>query len=163
VAVDLARMLGSLVEDEDEGWQAGLRAYREGRALTPEEEGLARGVDQAGMGRGRGNGRGRRYEERRPVGGPGPAGRGAAVLGWADGRVAVRAPNGSRSRRTAQRTILFWPGNLVIATGSRLSESRLSNGSWVRNAAYSASEGGRACGYFDRSTSQSRRNARVSS
>jgi homoserine kinase type II len=66
VAVDLARMLGSLVEDEDEGWQAGLRAYREGRALTPEEEELARALDQTGMVLGMANWLRWLYEERRP-------------------------------------------------------------------------------------------------
>jgi homoserine kinase type II len=48
VAVDLARMLGSLVEDEEEGWQAGLAAYRSVRPLSQEEERLARELDRTG-------------------------------------------------------------------------------------------------------------------
>ena len=48
VAVDLARMLGSLVEDDDDGWQIGLTAYRAVRPLTAEEEELARVLDRTG-------------------------------------------------------------------------------------------------------------------
>jgi homoserine kinase type II len=48
VAADLARMLGSLIEDDDDGWQAALSAYREVRACTTEEEALARVLDRAG-------------------------------------------------------------------------------------------------------------------
>jgi homoserine kinase type II len=48
VAVDLARLLGSLVADDDAAWQAGLRAYREVRPLSGEEEELARALDVTG-------------------------------------------------------------------------------------------------------------------
>jgi Ser/Thr protein kinase RdoA (MazF antagonist) len=48
VATDLARMLGSLVEDDPAGWEAGLAAYRQVRVLSAEEEGLARVLDRAG-------------------------------------------------------------------------------------------------------------------
>jgi Ser/Thr protein kinase RdoA (MazF antagonist) len=48
VAVDLARLLGSLVEDEEAGWRTGLAAYRTVRALSAEEEALARDLDVTG-------------------------------------------------------------------------------------------------------------------
>ncbi len=48
VAVDLARLLGSLVGDDAAGWEHGLAAYRAVRPLTPEEEELARVLDRAG-------------------------------------------------------------------------------------------------------------------
>jgi homoserine kinase type II len=48
VATDLARMLGSLVADDDAGWQIAVAVYREVRALSAEEEELARVLDQAG-------------------------------------------------------------------------------------------------------------------
>jgi homoserine kinase type II len=48
VAVDLARLLGSLVEDDAEGWRVGLGSYREVRGLSREEEELARALDQTG-------------------------------------------------------------------------------------------------------------------
>ena len=48
VAVDLARMLGSLVGDDPEGWQCGLRAYRRVRGLSDHEEQLARALDRTG-------------------------------------------------------------------------------------------------------------------
>jgi Ser/Thr protein kinase RdoA (MazF antagonist) len=48
VAADLARMLGSLVQDDEAGWQIALSAYREVRALTAEEEALARELDRTG-------------------------------------------------------------------------------------------------------------------
>ena len=41
-AVDVARLLGSLVGDDAEGWAAGLTAYREVRPFSAEEEELAR-------------------------------------------------------------------------------------------------------------------------
>jgi Ser/Thr protein kinase RdoA (MazF antagonist) len=49
VAADLARMLGSLVADDEEGWRVGLGAYREVTALSIEEERLARRLDRAGV------------------------------------------------------------------------------------------------------------------
>ncbi len=47
-AVDLARMLGSLVGDDEPAWQAALAAYRSVRALSCEEEQLARVLDVTG-------------------------------------------------------------------------------------------------------------------
>jgi Ser/Thr protein kinase RdoA (MazF antagonist) len=49
VTTDLARMLGSLVEDEETGWQVGLEAYREVRGLSANEERLARVLDRTGV------------------------------------------------------------------------------------------------------------------
>lgn len=49
VAVDLARMLGSLVGDDREQWGLGLKAYREVRPLTAEEEALAVVLDHSGL------------------------------------------------------------------------------------------------------------------
>jgi homoserine kinase type II len=48
VAVDLARLLGSLVEDVPEGWQVGLSAYRRVRPLEVAEEALAHTLDRTG-------------------------------------------------------------------------------------------------------------------
>src|SRR5262249_34516445 len=48
VAVDLARLLGSLVEDDEAGWKVGLAAYQRVRALTSEEINLARWLDHTG-------------------------------------------------------------------------------------------------------------------
>ena len=47
-AVDLARMLGSLVGDDETAWQAALAAYRSVRVLSFEEERLARVLDVTG-------------------------------------------------------------------------------------------------------------------
>jgi Ser/Thr protein kinase RdoA (MazF antagonist) len=47
-AVDVARLLGSLVEDDADGWATGLAAYREVRPFTAEEEKLARALDVSG-------------------------------------------------------------------------------------------------------------------
>jgi Ser/Thr protein kinase RdoA (MazF antagonist) len=49
VAVDLARMLGSLVEDAPVGWERGLRAYRRLRPLDEDGEQLARVLDRTGI------------------------------------------------------------------------------------------------------------------
>ena len=49
VAVDLARLLGSLVEDNESGWNRGLAAYRSVRSLTVEEAVLARALDRTGV------------------------------------------------------------------------------------------------------------------
>ena len=46
VATDLARLLGSLVGDDPEGWERGLRAYRRVRGLTDNDERLARVLDR---------------------------------------------------------------------------------------------------------------------
>jgi homoserine kinase type II len=48
VAVDLARMLGSLVGDDPEGWHRGLRAYRRIGSLDGNDEALARVLDRTG-------------------------------------------------------------------------------------------------------------------
>jgi Ser/Thr protein kinase RdoA (MazF antagonist) len=48
VAVDIARLLGSLVGDEAAGWAEGLRAYRSIRPLSAQEEALARVLDDTG-------------------------------------------------------------------------------------------------------------------
>jgi homoserine kinase type II len=47
-AVDVARLLGSLVADDTAGWSAGLRAYREARPLAEDEAELARALDETG-------------------------------------------------------------------------------------------------------------------
>jgi homoserine kinase type II len=47
-AVDLARMLGSLMADDDEGWRLGLEAYRRVRPFGGHEEKLARMLDRTG-------------------------------------------------------------------------------------------------------------------
>ncbi len=49
VAVDLARLLGSLVEDDDDGWREGLIAYSRQRPLSEEDEVLARVLDRTGI------------------------------------------------------------------------------------------------------------------
>jgi Ser/Thr protein kinase RdoA (MazF antagonist) len=49
IAVDLARMLGSLVGDDAAGWSEGLAAYRAVRPLAADEEELARVLDRAGI------------------------------------------------------------------------------------------------------------------
>ena len=49
VAVDLARMLGSLIEDDEASWQCALSAYRRVRPLSDDEERLARALDRAGV------------------------------------------------------------------------------------------------------------------
>jgi homoserine kinase type II len=46
VTADLARMLGSLVGDDQGGWEGGLRAYRRVRGLTDNEEQLAHMIDR---------------------------------------------------------------------------------------------------------------------
>ena len=48
VAVDLARMLGSLIEDDEASWECALTAYRRLRPLSGDEERLARALDRAG-------------------------------------------------------------------------------------------------------------------
>jgi Ser/Thr protein kinase RdoA (MazF antagonist) len=48
VAVDVARLLGSLVGDDAEGWEHGLRAYRRIRSLSANEEQLAHVLDRTG-------------------------------------------------------------------------------------------------------------------
>jgi homoserine kinase type II len=48
VAVDLARMLGSLVEDDAPSWESGLKAYRRLRPFSPSDEHLARMLDRSG-------------------------------------------------------------------------------------------------------------------
>jgi Ser/Thr protein kinase RdoA (MazF antagonist) len=48
VAVDLARMLGSLIGDDAAMFAAGLAAYRRVRPLSTEEEDLVRVLDETG-------------------------------------------------------------------------------------------------------------------
>jgi Ser/Thr protein kinase RdoA (MazF antagonist) len=48
VAVDLARLLGSLVKDDEAGWKVGLDAYRSERPFSLEEEELAHVLDRTG-------------------------------------------------------------------------------------------------------------------
>ena len=48
VAGDLARLLGSLVEDDEAGWRDGLVAYSRQRPLAEEDEALARVLDVTG-------------------------------------------------------------------------------------------------------------------
>ena len=47
-AVDLARMLGSLIEDDETACQTGLAAYRTARPFSTDEERLARVLDVSG-------------------------------------------------------------------------------------------------------------------
>ena len=47
-AVDVARLLGSFIGEDAEGWATGLTAYREVHPFTAEEEGLARALDVSG-------------------------------------------------------------------------------------------------------------------
>jgi Ser/Thr protein kinase RdoA (MazF antagonist) len=47
-AADLGRLIGSLVADDDAGWATALAAYRAVRALSWEEESLARLLDRSG-------------------------------------------------------------------------------------------------------------------
>jgi Ser/Thr protein kinase RdoA (MazF antagonist) len=49
VAADLARMLGSLVGDDEERWHGALEVYRTHRPLSGEEERLARALDRTGV------------------------------------------------------------------------------------------------------------------
>jgi homoserine kinase type II len=49
VAVDLARMLGSLVGDDPHGWERGLQSYRRIRPLSDSEAQLARVLDRTGI------------------------------------------------------------------------------------------------------------------
>jgi homoserine kinase type II len=48
VAVDLARLLGSLAEDDAEGWAAGLQAYSRMCRLTADDERLIAVLDETG-------------------------------------------------------------------------------------------------------------------
>jgi Ser/Thr protein kinase RdoA (MazF antagonist) len=48
VAVDLARMLGSMAGDDASYWRIGIEAYRTVRPFSAEEEGLAKLLDQTG-------------------------------------------------------------------------------------------------------------------
>jgi homoserine kinase type II len=66
VAVDLSRMLGSLVRDDAAGWRAGLQAYRRIAPLTAEEEELAHVLDETGIILGVANWLRWLYEEKRP-------------------------------------------------------------------------------------------------
>jgi Ser/Thr protein kinase RdoA (MazF antagonist) len=48
IAVDVARLLGSLVEDDEDGWREGLVAYSRQRPLSEEDEALAHKLDVTG-------------------------------------------------------------------------------------------------------------------
>jgi len=48
-AVDLARMLGSLVSDNDDRWEEGLQAYRTVLPLTERDAALSRVLDRTGV------------------------------------------------------------------------------------------------------------------
>jgi homoserine kinase type II len=48
-ATDLARLLGSLVEDDPEQWRLAIAAYRERAPLSAEEEELARKLERTGV------------------------------------------------------------------------------------------------------------------
>jgi Ser/Thr protein kinase RdoA (MazF antagonist) len=67
VAVDLARLLGSLVEDDGAAWKLGLTAYRQVRRLAAEEEALARALDRSGTVLALGNWLGRLCGQAGPV------------------------------------------------------------------------------------------------
>jgi homoserine kinase type II len=47
-AADVARLLGSLAEDDADGWAVGLRAYRRVRPFSAEDRELARALDVTG-------------------------------------------------------------------------------------------------------------------
>jgi Ser/Thr protein kinase RdoA (MazF antagonist) len=47
-AVDVARLLGSLVPDDPAAWQVGVHAYRSTRPFGDEEVELARALDETG-------------------------------------------------------------------------------------------------------------------
>jgi homoserine kinase type II len=66
VAVDLARMLGSLVQHDTDAWRAGLQAYRRLAPLDAEEEQLAYALDETGTVLGAANWLRWLYEEKRP-------------------------------------------------------------------------------------------------
>jgi Ser/Thr protein kinase RdoA (MazF antagonist) len=67
VAVDLARMIGSLVGSDPAAWQTGVQAYRRFAPLTPEEEELAHVLDETGVILGVANWLRWLYEEKRFV------------------------------------------------------------------------------------------------
>jgi Ser/Thr protein kinase RdoA (MazF antagonist) len=48
VAVDVARLLGSLIEDDESQWHIGFSAYRSIRPLSDDDEALARVLDRTG-------------------------------------------------------------------------------------------------------------------
>ena len=49
MAIDLARLLGSLVEDDVDGWELGLSTYEREAGLSLEETGLVTVLDQSGV------------------------------------------------------------------------------------------------------------------
>ena len=49
VAIDVARLLGSLVSDNEAGWDRGLGAYERAEGLSLEETGLVTVLDQSGV------------------------------------------------------------------------------------------------------------------
>ena len=67
VAVDLSRMLGSLVGNDADGWRVGLQAYRRFAPLSEEEEDLAHALDETGIVLGVANWLRWLYEQKRPI------------------------------------------------------------------------------------------------
>ena len=55
VAVDVARLLGSLVKDAADGWRCGLQAYRRYASFSADDEELARVLDRTGVALGAAN------------------------------------------------------------------------------------------------------------
>jgi Ser/Thr protein kinase RdoA (MazF antagonist) len=66
VAVDISRMLGSVVGNDAAAWQIGLQAYRRFAPLSEEEEELAHDLDETGIVLGVANWLRWLYEEKRP-------------------------------------------------------------------------------------------------
>lgn len=66
VAVDLSRMLGSLVGNDAVAWQVGLQAYRRIAPLSEDEEELAHALDETGTVVGVANWLRWLYDEKRP-------------------------------------------------------------------------------------------------
>jgi Ser/Thr protein kinase RdoA (MazF antagonist) len=81
VAVDLARLLGSLAGDDGALWEVGLDAYAALRPLSAEERGLARDLDQTGVVVGAANWLRWLYRERRAYADRGAVARRLAALG----------------------------------------------------------------------------------
>ena len=48
-ATDIARLLGSLVGDDEAGWREGIAAYSAVRPLTADEELVAKALDTSGL------------------------------------------------------------------------------------------------------------------
>ena len=66
VAVDVARLLGSLVKDDADGWRCGLQAYRRYASFSADDEELAHALDRTGVALGVANWLRWLYQEHRP-------------------------------------------------------------------------------------------------